>query len=105
MLGFEAAPQRHDRQRAHFSGQAHRSDGVFDRISVEFETSIFEEAGQPRPMVERVADVLANIELLELIDSCFSNHGFKAETTGRECSLGAADRIFGDNPRTAASMA
>jgi hypothetical protein len=56
-------------------------------------------------MIERVADVLASVELLEIIDSCFSNPGFKAETTGRECSLGAADRILGDNPRTVASMA
>jgi hypothetical protein len=31
-----------------FSGQAHRPDGVLDRIGVELETPVFEEAGSYR---------------------------------------------------------
>ena len=41
-----------------FSGQADRPDRIFDRIGVELETPFIEEAGQSRPMIERVADVL-----------------------------------------------
>ena len=41
-----------------FSGQADRPDRIFDRIGVELETPVIEEAGQSRPMIERVADVL-----------------------------------------------
>ena len=76
-----------------FSGQADWPDGVLDRVRVELEAPVFEEAGQPLPVIERVADV------------CFSNHGFNAATMGSECSLRAASRMSDDEPRTMASMA
>lgn len=41
-----------------FPGQADWPDGILDRVGVEFETPIFEEAGQPLPMIERIADIL-----------------------------------------------
>ena len=47
----------------------------------------------------------ARVEPLEIIDSCFSNHGFNASTMGSECSLRAASLMSGDEPRTMASMA
>lgn len=40
-----------------FSGQADRPDRVFNRIGVELETPVIEEARQSRPMIECVADV------------------------------------------------
>ncbi|MET4331812.1 hypothetical protein ABIB80_007672, partial [Bradyrhizobium sp. i1.15.2] len=39
-------------------GQADWPDGILDRVGVELETSAFEEAGQPLPMIEDIADVL-----------------------------------------------
>lgn len=47
----------------------------------------------------------ASVEPLEIIDSCFSNHGFNAAIEGRKCSLRAGSRMSGDEPRTMASMA
>ncbi|MHC2762951.1 hypothetical protein ACVIU7_008051 [Bradyrhizobium liaoningense] len=47
----------------------------------------------------------ASVEPLEIIDSCFSNQGFNAAIMGSECSLRAASRMSGDEPRTMASMA
>jgi len=41
-----------------FSGQADWADGVLDRVRVKLEAPVFEEAGQPLPVIERVADVL-----------------------------------------------
>jgi len=41
-----------------FPGQADWPDGVLDRVGVELETSVFEEARQPLPMIERIADIL-----------------------------------------------
>src|ERR1700733_8710093 len=41
----------------------------------------------------------ASVEPLEIIDSCFSNQGFNAATMGSECSLRAASRMSGDEPR------
>ena len=41
-----------------FSSQADWPDGVLDRVRVELEAPIFEEAGQPLPMIERIADIL-----------------------------------------------
>src|ERR1700733_5897221 len=41
-----------------FSGQADWPDGVLDRVRVKLEAPVFEEAGQPLPVIERVADVL-----------------------------------------------
>lgn len=41
-----------------FSGQADWPDGVLDRVRIELETPIVEEAGRPLPVIERVADVL-----------------------------------------------
>ena len=37
-----------------FAGQADRPDRVFDRIGVELETPVIEEARQSGPMIERV---------------------------------------------------
>lgn len=46
-------------KRAFFSGQADWPDcGVLDRVRVELEAPVFEEAGQSLPVIERVADVL-----------------------------------------------
>jgi len=41
-----------------FPGQADRPDGVLERIGVEFETAVIEEARQSRPVIDRLADVL-----------------------------------------------
>src|SRR3954452_9289963 len=41
-----------------FSAQADWPDGVLDRVGVELEAPVFEEAGQTLPVIERVADVL-----------------------------------------------
>ena len=41
-----------------FPGQANWPDGVLDRVGVELETPVFEEAGQSPPMIERIADIL-----------------------------------------------
>jgi hypothetical protein len=41
-----------------FSGQADRSDGIFDRIGVEFETTVIKEASEPLPMSEAITDIL-----------------------------------------------
>ena len=46
----------------------------------------------------------ASVDPLEIIDSCFLNHGLNAATIGSECSLRAASRMSGDEPRTMASM-
>lgn len=40
------------------SGQADWPDGILDRVRVELKAPVFEEAGQPLPVIERVADVL-----------------------------------------------
>ena len=40
-----------------FSGQADWPDGVLDRVRIKLEAPVFEEAGQPLPVTERVADV------------------------------------------------
>lgn len=88
-----------------FSGQADWPDGVLDRVGVEVETPIFEEARQPLPMIERKRMSSASVEPLEIIDSCFSNHDFNAVTKGSECALRAANRMSGDEPRTMASIA
>src|SRR3546814_12345296 len=37
--------------------QGDRADGVLDRIGVEFETAVFEESGETRPVAEGIADV------------------------------------------------
>jgi hypothetical protein len=37
----------------------------------------------------------ASVEPLEIIESCFSNHGFNAATMGNACSLRAASRLSG----------
>ncbi len=47
----------------------------------------------------------ASLELEEIIDSCFSNHGFRAAMIGAECSRRAASLTWGDAPRTVASTA
>lgn len=41
-----------------FPGQADWADGVLDRIGVEFETPVIEEARQALPVIKGVADVL-----------------------------------------------
>jgi len=73
-----------------FSSQADWPDGIFDRIGVEFETTIIEEAGEPLPMSEAITDIFGKLEPEEIIDSCFSNHGFRAAMIGAECSRRAA---------------
>ncbi|MGY4298662.1 hypothetical protein ACVWXN_006757 [Bradyrhizobium sp. i1.4.4] len=40
-----------------------------------------------------------SVEPPEILDSCFSNDGFNAATMGSECSLRAASRMSGDEPR------
>jgi len=47
----------------------------------------------------------ASVEPLEIIDSCFSNHGFNASRRGSECSLREASLMSGDELRAMASMA
>src|SRR3546814_18704633 len=37
--------------------QGDRADGVLDRIGVEFETAVFEESGETRPVAVGIADV------------------------------------------------
>src|ERR1700692_1415296 len=89
-----------------FSGQAERPDGVFDRIGVEFETTVIEEAGEPLPMSEAITDIFGQPGARgDHLDSCFSNHCFRAAMIGAECSRRAASLTWGDAPRTVASMA
>lgn len=42
-----------------FSGQANRPDGVFNRVGVQLETAVVEEAGEAPPMREPVTDVFS----------------------------------------------
>src|SRR3546814_16052616 len=39
-----------------FPAECHRTDGAFDRIGVEFDAAVVEEAGQAGPPSERIAD-------------------------------------------------
>ena len=39
------------------SGQAYRADGVFDRVGVELEPAIVQEAGEPFPMGKTLENV------------------------------------------------
>ncbi|WP_246732453.1 hypothetical protein [Bradyrhizobium yuanmingense] len=71
---------------------------------VELERPVVEEARQLLPMIERVADVIRELEPPEIIDRCLSNDG-NASTKGSECSLRAASLMSGDQPRAMASMA
>ena len=43
------------------SGQADRPDGVFDRVGVEFEAAVIEEAREPVPMSEAITDVFGQL--------------------------------------------
>lgn len=88
-----------------FSGQAYGPDGVFDRVGVELEPAVAEEAGEPFPMGKTIADVFGQLEPEEIIDNCFSNHGFKAAMVGVEYCCRAASRACGVMPRTVASTA
>ena len=44
-----------------FSGQAYWPDGVFDRVGVEFEPPVVEEAGEPFPMSKTITDVFGQL--------------------------------------------
>ena len=40
-----------------FPCQSHRSDGVFDRVRIQFKTTILQESREAAPMAERIADI------------------------------------------------
>lgn len=40
-----------------FPSQSNWPDGVLDRVGIKLEAPVFEEAGQPLPVIQRIADV------------------------------------------------
>lgn len=97
-------PRPHDQQRVRFSGQADRPDRVFNRIGVELEPPVIEEARQPLPMIERVADVISERRAAGDHRQLFLEPRIQRLDEGSECFLRAASLMSRDEPRAMASV-
>lgn len=79
------------------------TDGPLDRVRVELDTTIGEEAGQSGPTRQRIAS--ASVLRPEMCWSCASSQAWKAATKGVDRRSRAASLRAGGCPRTSASTA
>lgn len=85
---------------------SNRSAGsLFDRIGVELETPVIEEARQSPPMIERAADVLSERRAARDHRQLFLEPRLQRLDEGQRVFLAAASLMSGDEPHTMASMA
>ena len=72
--------------------ERHRADRTFDRIGIEFNAAVMQEAGQTFPARERIADRLGQVLRPATRGSWASNHACRACTMGLEKERRSARR-------------
>jgi hypothetical protein len=82
------------------AGERDRADLVFDRVGVELQRAVVEEADQAGPVGEGVADVLGELGFLRDAGELGLQPWFQRGDDGAECSRRAASRMACAFPRT-----